>query len=126
MNETHEVAAISGTDAGPRHLCPKCQSPRVFRSHRHNRVENSLGWLNYYPYRCHACNHRFWAKQLSGTPKQPTRTAAREGGVKDPRPHARKRRSRQWIRSIVIGSICIALFLLFLHYLVQVPTYSGD
>jgi hypothetical protein len=39
--------------------------------------------------------------------------------VKDWRPDQDKRRRRRVLRGILIGGICLAIFLLFLYYLVQ-------
>jgi hypothetical protein len=39
--------------------------------------------------------------------------------VKDWRPDQDKRRRRRVLRGILIGAICLAIFLLFLYYLVQ-------
>jgi hypothetical protein len=33
---------------------------------------------------------------------------------------------RRLIRFIVIGAVCIAVFLIFLYYLIQPGTYGGD
>jgi hypothetical protein len=84
----------------------------VFRSHRRSRPENLLSWLNYYPYRCHACDHRFTSKPPAGSLKE-------KGGKKDPRPDLGKRRVRRLLRSAAIGVVCIAVFLIFLYYLIQ-------
>jgi type VI protein secretion system component VasF len=78
-----------------------------------------LSRLNYYPFRCHACQHRFVARTRADSPHA-------NGGKKDPRPDARRRRVRRLIRSIVICAACVVAFLLFLYYLTQPGPYTGD
>ena len=76
----------------------------MFRRHRLTRWQNWLSRLNYYPYRCHACGYRFAAQSKGASPNE------------DLRPDARKRRIRKLIGDIVIGAICLAIFLLFLYF----------
>jgi hypothetical protein len=76
----------------------------VFRRHRLTRWQNWLSRLNYYPYRCHACGYRFTTQSQGSLPN------------KDLRPGALKRRIRRLIGDIVIGAICLAIFLLFLYF----------
>lgn len=47
-------------------------------------------------------------------------------GVKDWRPDLDKRRRRRLLRGILVGAMCLAIFLLFLYYLVQPGTFSSD
>jgi hypothetical protein len=91
-------------------LCPSCQSPRVYRSHREGLLDRLHSWLGRYPHRCHACNHRFRLKYSGSDPHH---------GEKDPRPDLRKRKMRRLLRDLVIGASCVLLFLIFLYYLIQ-------
>ena len=112
MSRNSEASATDPAAVHPRLPCPQCQGERVFRSHRRSRTENLLSWLNYYPYRCHACGHRFTVKSAAGSPGE-------KGGREDPRPEARKRRTRRLMRTVVIGAVCVVVFLIFLYYLIQ-------
>jgi hypothetical protein len=100
---TERVQVVSTGNSTLR-ICPRCQSTRVFRRHRLARWQNWLSRLNYYPYRCHACNHRFITQSQGSRPNE------------DLRPGARKQRIRRLIGDIVIGAICLAIFLLFLYF----------
>jgi hypothetical protein len=99
-DSAHVVSAGNST----LRICPRCQSTRVFRRHRLARWQNWLSRLNYYPYRCHACNYRFVTQSQGSLPDQ------------DLRPGALKRRIRRLIGDVVIGVICLAIFLLFLYF----------
>jgi len=114
--DNHQVVEPGASEAGPRRLCPKCQSTRVYRSHRRSPWEGLRSWLRYYPFRCHACDYRFTAK--SG--------AAENAGVKDPRPDLRKRQVRRTVRHILVAGICVVLFLVFLYYLAQPGRFGGE
>ena len=116
MPDNHQVVEPGASEAGPRRLCPKCQSTRVYRSHRRSPWEGLRSWLRYYPFRCHACDYRFTAK--SG--------AAENAGVKDPRPDLRKRQVRWTVRHILVAGICVVLFLVFLYYLAQPGRFGGE
>ena len=48
------------------------------------------------------------------------------GGVKDWRPDLDKRRRRRLWRQILVGAICVVVFLVFLHFLVQPGTFGSD
>ena len=115
MSDNQQVAELGASEGEPRRLCPKCQSARVYRSHRRGRWEGLQSRLGYYPFRCRACDYRFTAKSET----------AKNAGVKDPRPDLRKRRVRRLIRAAMICAICVAAFLLFLHYLIQPGMYSS-
>ena len=116
MTEELQVVAPGAGAAEPRQLCPKCQSARVYRSHRRSRWEGLRSWFKVYPYRCHACDYRYLAK--SG--------AAEKAAVKDARPDLRRRQARRMARGILIAGICVAIFLLFLHYLTRPAPFGGD
>ena len=88
----------------------------MYRSHRRSPWEGLRSWLGYYPFRCHACECRFTAKSET----------AKGAGVKDARPDLRKRRMRRLIRAALICAVCVAAFLLFLHYLIQPGPYSSE
>jgi DNA-directed RNA polymerase subunit RPC12/RpoP len=115
MAETPEATARNAAASG-RQTCPKCQSERVFRSHRRNRIEILESWLGWFPHRCRDCGHRYLvrAKDRSGA------------GVKDWRPDLDKRRRRRLLHQILIAAICVVVFLVFLHYLVQPGTFISD
>ena len=81
-------------------------------------METLKSWMGWYPYRCRDCGHRYLLRAKNGR-----ETSA---GVKDWRPDLDKRRRRRMLRGILIGAICLALFLIFLHYLVQPGTYGSD
>jgi hypothetical protein len=42
--------------------CPKCQTQKVCRAHRNNKLDEILSVLNIYPYRCRQfpCKSRFY------------------------------------------------------------------
>ena len=117
MAENSEVTSHEKIAAGAQWLCPKCQSARVYRSHRRTVKERLRSFSGYYPYRCHACDHRFVlrASHLGDEP-----------GVKDPRKDISKRRRRRMIRNLVICVICVVVFLVFLHYLIQPSQIPSD
>ena len=48
------------------------------------------------------------------------------GGVKDWRPDLDKRRRRRLLRQILIGAVCVVIFLVFLHYLVRPGAFGSD
>ena len=89
----------------------------MFRSHRRTLVENMRSWWGTYPYRCHACGARF--RVHPGDPDG-------QRGRIDSRPELRHRRMRRWVRGVLLGGILLALFLVFLYYLMQPPNYSGE
>lgn len=39
--------------------CPRCGSPRVYRSHRKSLIEHLLSQVGAKVRRCHQCSHRF-------------------------------------------------------------------
>ena len=41
-------------------ICPRCKENRAHRSHRSGIVDHLARWFAVKPYRCHACNHRFY------------------------------------------------------------------
>ena len=41
-------------------MCPLCGKKRAFRSHRKNIMEKLRSQFGRYPFRCHACGHRFF------------------------------------------------------------------
>ena len=43
-------------------ICPRCQSSRCNRSHRRGAVDFALTALSLRPWRCRACEHRFFAR----------------------------------------------------------------
>ena len=45
-------------------ICPKCQSLNVHRSRRRG-MESLAAVFFVRPFRCHACEHRFWGSILS-------------------------------------------------------------
>jgi hypothetical protein len=116
VSDNQQVAELGASEGEPRRLCPKCQSARVYRSHRRGRWEGLQSWLGYYPFRCRACDYRFTAKSKT----------AKNAGVKDPRPDLRKRQVRRMVRHILVAGICVMLFLLFLYYLAQPGRLGGD
>jgi hypothetical protein len=50
-----------------RRICPSCNSTDVRRSHRVTLFEKVLSVLSLWPFRCMACNHRFWKKNGNQT-----------------------------------------------------------
>lgn len=46
-------------------LCPQCRSGRCRRSKRHGIKDYSLGLLRLRPWRCKACNRRFYAASVA-------------------------------------------------------------
>jgi hypothetical protein len=41
--------------------CPRCTNCEITRSRRRNVLETILSWVALRPYRCLACNHRFFS-----------------------------------------------------------------
>jgi hypothetical protein len=113
MRLTDSVHVVS-TGNSTKRICPRCQSARVFRRHRLTHWQNWLSRLNYYPYRCHACGYRFTDKSQSSVSPEV-------------RPEVRRQRIRRVIGDIVIGAICLAVFLLFLYFVSRpAPNDDGD
>lgn len=116
MPDNHQVVEPGAGEGGPRRICPKCQSARVYRSHRRSRWENLQSWLGYYPFRCRVCDYRFTAKF----------DAAENAGARDSRPELRKRQVRRMVRHILVAGTCVVIFLMFLYYLAQPGRFGGN
>jgi hypothetical protein len=88
-------------------LCPKCNSNRVYRSHRRGIVDRLSCGLNRYPYRCHDCKHRFFLCLQRGSSFPPgvpnTYTGAADG------PQVRGR----WRMLVFIAVALLVLALLY-------------
>jgi len=46
--------------------CPRCESELLHRSRRYNTYEHILGMVGVRPYRCEACNERFYSRKKPG------------------------------------------------------------
>ena len=53
------ASAEGGVSPASRRPCPRCGSPRVYRSHRRGLLERLLSLVGLKIRRCHACNLRF-------------------------------------------------------------------
>jgi hypothetical protein len=94
-------------------ICPKCRKTKAHRSHR-SLKDWVLSWASLKPYRCHACQHRFYAYR---------------GGEESPRlrtPEERRimklRRTIRWRRSqkeLILYGISSLVFMAILYYLIQ-------
>jgi len=43
-------------------MCPRCGKIKLYRSRRKNFLERLRSRFGRYPFRCHACGHRFFKK----------------------------------------------------------------
>ena len=57
VNDGMEEARYSQTTGS---MCPRCGKEALFRSHRRNFLEKLRSRFGRYPFRCHACGHRFF------------------------------------------------------------------
>ena len=95
--------------------CAECQSDRVYCSHRRSQIEKLKSRFVRFPLRCHACGYRFL---LPATDR--SRTSA---GGEDSRPDLDQRRL---FHEILLGAMCVAIFVLFLYYLVGPEAFGRD
>lgn len=102
-------------------ICPKCKEDRAHRSHRKGLRQYIGGWFAFYPYRCHACEHRFLRfRYAPGSPSlEPTPT---EREIRSTRNAIRWRRKKQELVLYLIG---ILVFLIFL-YMITRPTAAFE
>lgn len=95
-------------------ICPKCGENKAHRSHRQNLKDRILGWFSKKPYRCHACNLRFYAFRDGET--SPKLRTAEEIRIMKLRRKIRWKRSRV---ELIAYAICSILVAAMIYYLIQ-------
>jgi hypothetical protein len=103
-------------------VCPKCKADRAHRSHRRDFWENVAGLLFIYPYRCHACEHRFLRFRYADGPF-PAVASGAERDVRATRRSIHWRRKRREILLYVLGFL---VFLAFLYYITRQRESSSE
>jgi len=93
--------------------CPKCGKNSAHRSHRTFRDWAAV-WLSLKPYRCHDCQHRFYAYR-AGEDSAKLRTPE-ERRIMKLRRGIRWRRTRAELMLYGLGSL---IFLALLYYILQ-------
>jgi hypothetical protein len=48
-------------------ICPQCRSANCFQSHRDGVLDYSLSAVGLRPWRCHTCDHRYYAWRVAAT-----------------------------------------------------------
>ena len=117
LADTLDVIACNAAGGGNL-PCPECQSDRVYGSRCHGSIEKLKSRFVRFPYRCGACGYRF---PLSATDR--SRASA---GAEDSRPDVDKRRPRRLFHEILLGAMCLAIFVLFLCYVVGPEAFGRD
>jgi hypothetical protein len=95
-------------------ICPKCKEDRAHRSHRSGIRDRILHFFSQIPYRCHACNHRFYAYR-AGERSERLRTRE-EMKIMELRRRLRWKRSK---RELMAYAIATALLLFIIYYTLQ-------
>lgn len=101
-------------------ICPKCKVNQAHRSHRTGFKDRIVAWFSVKPYRCHACNHRFYAYRDGETSSR--LRSAEEIRI------MRLRRKIRWKKSrveLVAYGICTLIVAAMIYYLIQ-QRVSGD
>ncbi len=93
-------------------ICPKCKENKAHRSHRSGTADRIRSWIAIKPYRCHACNHRFYAYR-DGESSSRLRTTE-ERRIMALRRKIRWRKSRVELMGFAIGSVLVAVVIYFL------------
>jgi len=101
-------------------ICPKCKEDRAHRSHRAGIRDRILHFFSQIPYRCHACNHRFYAYRDGET--SPRLRTAEEIRIMRLRRKMRWKKSRIELAAYAICSIIVAAVI---YYLIQ-QRVTGD
>lgn len=101
--------------------CLKCGKSRAHRSHR-TLKDWALSLFSYKPYRCHECQHRFYAYR-DGEKSAKLRTSEERRILK-------LRRSMRWKKTrgeLLLYAISSLIFLAILYYIIQqrIPV-TGD
>lgn len=95
-------------------ICPGCNQNRAHRSHRSGIKEWVGALLHYHPYRCHACNKRFFAYRHGET--SPKLRSGEERKI------IRLRRQLKWKRTkrelLAYGFVTI-IIVIVIYYLTQ-------
>jgi hypothetical protein len=99
-------------------ICPKCGKNRAHRSHRALK-DWVLSWFSLKPYRCHDCQHRFYAFR-GGEKSQKLRTGE-ERRIMAIRRGMRWKRSRQ---ELILYGISSLVFLAILYYIIQQRVFT--
>jgi hypothetical protein len=113
------MVAVLGA-GGASMICPHCKENRAHRSHRQNFKDRIMALFSMKPYRCHACNRRFYAYRDGET--SPKLRTAEEIRIMRLRRKIRWRKSRIELAAYAICSIIVAAVI---YYLIQ-QRVSGD
>lgn len=96
-------------------LCPKCKAHEAYRSHRHGIFDYLASALGFYPYHCHGCDCRFRRFRFANLEKY-TPAGSTEREIRSTRSAIEWKRRR---REFVLYGIGVALFLVFLRFIIQ-------
>jgi hypothetical protein len=102
-------------------ICPKCKESRAHRSHRLGVKDTIAAWFAIKPYRCHACNNRFYAYREGET--SPKLRTAEEMRI------MRLRRKMRWKKSrveLLAYAICSVVLAALIYYLIQQRMGGGE
>ncbi|MGD1073179.1 MAG: hypothetical protein ABSB15_23950 [Bryobacteraceae bacterium] len=101
-------------------ICPKCRQDRAHRSHRSGIRDRILHFFHQIPYRCHACNARFYAYR-AGEKSSNLRTRE-EMKIMQLRRRLRWKRSK---RELAAYGIATLLLLFIIYYTLQQRVDTG-
>jgi hypothetical protein len=113
------MVAVLGA-GGTRMICPSCKENRAHRSHRRNFKDRIVALISMKPYRCHTCNHRFYAYRDGET--SPRLRTAEEIRI------MRLRRKMRWKKSrveLAAYGICSIIVAAVIYYLIQQRVTGG-
>jgi transposase-like protein len=95
-------------------ICPKCKANRAHRSHRRGLWEHLAVFFAHYPYRCHACKHRFlrfrYAVADGGEP------SSTEAEIRATRSAAKWKQKKQ---ELLLYGLGLLIFLVFLYFITR-------
>jgi hypothetical protein len=101
-------------------ICPKCKENRAHRSHRAGLKDRLFYVFSQIPYRCHACNTRFYAYR-AGEKSARLRTRE-EMKIMQLRRRLRWKRSK---RELAAYGIAALLLLFIIYYTLQQRVDGG-
>jgi hypothetical protein len=103
-------------------ICPKCRQDRAHRSHRAGFKDRFFLLLDQIPYRCHACNTRFYAYR-GGEQSEKLRTRE-EMKIMHLRRTLRWKRSKRELTVFGIGALVLAI-IIYLALQQRIPVSGG-
>lgn len=95
-------------------ICPKCKQNRAHRSHRSSLKDRIFLLFDQIPYRCHACNTRFYAYR-GGEESEKLRT-------REEMKIMQLRRSLRWKRSkreLTVYGFAALVLVIIIYYTLQ-------